>query len=48
MKLQNTTVTEHNARKERDFEFITAVLQKIQVFWDVTWCRLVNSFRRFG
>jgi len=48
MKLQNTTVTEHNARKERDSEIITVVLQKMQVFWDVTWRRLVNSCRRFG
>ena len=29
------------------FEILTAVLVKIQVFWDVRQCRLVNSCRRF-
>jgi len=33
----------HNVR----FENLTAVLVKIQVFWDVTQCRLVNICRRF-
>lgn len=29
------------------FEVLAAVLMKIQVFWDATVCRLVNSYRRF-
>jgi hypothetical protein len=29
-------------------EVLTLVLMKIQVFWDVTLCRLVNSYSRFG
>jgi len=33
----------HNVR----FEILTAVLVKIQVFWEVTQCRLVYSCRRF-
>jgi hypothetical protein len=28
--------------------FLAAALLKIQVFWDVMLCRLVNIFRRFG
>jgi len=31
--------------KGAKFEVLT--LSKIQVFWDVTRCRLVNSYRRF-
>ena len=30
------------------FEVFTAVLPEVQVFWDVTLCRLVNDYRRFG
>jgi hypothetical protein len=29
-------------------EVLTAVVMKIQVFWNVTPCRGVNSYRRFG
>jgi hypothetical protein len=29
------------------FEVLRAVMLNIQVFWDVTACRLVNSYRRF-
>jgi len=29
-------------------EILTAVLSKIQVFWGITPCRLVKSYRRFG
>jgi hypothetical protein len=30
----------------RCFEDLSAVLMKIQVFWDVTPCRLVNRLRK--
>lgn len=32
----------------RRFSFLTAVLVKISVTWDVKLCPLVNTFRRFG
>jgi hypothetical protein len=30
------------------FEVLTVVTMKITVFWDVTPCRLVDCYRRFG
>ena len=30
------------------FEVLEVARMNIQVFWDVTPCRLVNSYRRFG
>jgi len=29
-------------------EILTAVLMNIQVFWDVTLCRMVNSYKCFN
>jgi hypothetical protein len=34
--------------KEIIDSFIYVVRLKIQVFWDMKLCRLVNSFQRFG
>jgi hypothetical protein len=30
------------------YEILTAVLMNIQVFWDVTLCRMVNSYKCFN
>jgi len=30
------------------FEVLTLLLMKIQIFWDVTLCRLVNRYSHFG
>jgi len=35
-------------RNKGRFKVLTAVLMKIQVFWDVAPCRLVNNNRYFG
>jgi hypothetical protein len=37
-----------NSKYDARFEVLTAMLLKIEVFWDVTTCRLLNSYRRFG
>jgi hypothetical protein len=34
-------------RNYAEFVFLSAVLRKVQVFWDVTPCRTLNSDRRF-
>jgi hypothetical protein len=36
-----------DSRKCLKLHFLTPVLQKIQLFWDVALCRLVNSYSRF-
>ena len=33
---------------DASFDDVRAVLLKIQVFWDIASCRLLNSYRHFG
>ena len=33
---------------KEEFEVLTAVLMRIQVFWNMTQCGLVNSYVRLG
>ena len=46
--LGKTSISKQALQAFSSFGFLSAMLLKIRVFWDVTPCLLVNNYRRFG